>query len=305
MRGRVVRELPEDLREEYPFPSRFFQIQGGHRLHYVDVGTDHHLRPPVLLIHGNPTWSFYYRNLIKTLALERGLRVIAPDHMGCGLSERPQNYPYTLANHAANLNDLIAHLGLKEFFLVVHDWGGAIGLAQAMWRPEAIKGLVILNTAAFIDRDIPKRIALCRLPFIGGVVVRGLGGFARLATRMAVYRPMPEKIRRGYLFPYDTYKNRIANLRFVQDIPMEASHPSYSLLRDIEGALGRLSCPKLIAWGKRDFCFHMHFFHRWHSFYSEAECHVYEDAGHYVLEDAREEVNPLIANFFERTQRTL
>jgi len=129
----------------YPFTSRFIE-RGGLKYHYLDEGCGE----PVLMVHGNPTWSFYFRTLIK--ALSNTYRVIAPDHIGCGLSDKPNldRYDYRLKSRIDDLTDLIARLDLKEkVTLVLHDWGGAIGLAAALRRPEQIGRLVIFNTAAF------------------------------------------------------------------------------------------------------------------------------------------------------------
>jgi pimeloyl-ACP methyl ester carboxylesterase len=128
--------------------------------------------PPVLMLHGNPTWSFFYRRLIN--ALKENHRVIAPDHMGCGLSDKPQDYPYCLSNHMLNVEKLITHLELKHITLICHDWGGAIGMGVAARRPDLFDRFVVLNTAAWRSSRMPKRI--CRLPH----TVSGRSGGARV-----------------------------------------------------------------------------------------------------------------------------
>ncbi|MBU4393539.1 MAG: alpha/beta fold hydrolase, partial [Proteobacteria bacterium] len=152
---------------EYPFPSHFATIDG-HLLHYIDEGAGR----VIVMVHGNPTWSYYYRHLIALLS--KTYRVIAIDHLGCGLSDKPQKYPYQLKNHIDNLQALLRQLRINSYSLIVHDWGGAIGLGVAGRYPAAIEKLVILNTAAFHSQRIPWRIRLCRWPFIGSLLVRGL-----------------------------------------------------------------------------------------------------------------------------------
>ena len=166
-------EIPAWLAREYPFAPKSFVTPHGARMSCVDEGprTDE----AVLMLHGNPTWSFYFRHLVRALAPK--LRCVAPDHIGMGLSEKPQDYDYTLATRIADVEALVASLGLKRVHLVVHDWGGAIGFGFAARHPEMIGRLAILNTAAFASKRIPARIALCKAPFVGPLIVRGLNGF--------------------------------------------------------------------------------------------------------------------------------
>ena len=264
---------------QYPFLPKSFSI-GPHRLSYVDEGHG----PAVVMVHGNPSWSYLYRNLIT--ALKGEYRCLAPDHLGCGLSDKPQHYSYRLHNHIENLEQLLDHLRIKRCVLVVHDWGGAIGMGWAAAHPERIKGLVALNTAAFPSRCLPFRIAVCRLPVFGAVVVRGLNGFAGAATSMAVHYPMDERVKAGFLAPYDCWHNRVAIHRFIQDIPMHERHPSRQALDTIAASLDRLRAkPMLILWGGRDFCFNRGFYEEWRRRFPHARAQYFEDGGHYVLED--------------------
>jgi haloalkane dehalogenase len=251
----------------------------------------------VLLVHGNPTWSFYYRDLVSELS--RALRCVAPDHIGMGLSEKPARYPYCLSTRIADLEALVASLGLRRIHLVVHDWGGPIGLGLAVRRPELVDRLVILNTAAFPSARIPARIALCRLPFLGAFLVRGLNAFCEAATWMAMAsRRLTWEERRGYLYPYRSWAERIAVHRFVRDIPMEADHPSRAVLEEIASGLHRLSAhPKRIIWGARDFCFDDAILSRWREVYPDARIDRLEHAGHFVLEDAGADARARIRDF--------
>lgn len=263
---------------------------------YVDEGP--RSAEAVLMLHGNPTWSFYYRELIT--ALVPTLRCIAPDHVGMGLSDKPAGYDYSLATRIDDVAALVAQLGLTRVHLVVHDWGGAIGFGFAARHPALIGKLVILNTAAFASRHIPRRIALCKVPVIGPLLVRGLNGFAGPATWMAMHRrALTPDEKRGYLWPYSSWANRVAVSAFVRDIPMSPACRSWATLTEIENALPHFrDRPALILWGGQDFCFNDHFLARWRELLPAAEVQRIADAGHYVLEDAREEVIPQITTFF-------
>lgn len=280
----------------YPFSPRSHRLSDGNTMSYLDVGQG----PVVVMLHGNPSWSFFYRNLAGLL--KQGYRVIVPDHLGCGLSDKPQDYLYCLANHIANVEDLLGALRVKKLTLVVHDWGGAIGMGYAVRHPEKINSLVIFNTAAFRSSKIPWRIRICRTPLLGTLLIRGLNAFAGAAVHMAVVKKMPDEIARGYLLPYDSWKNRIATLRFVQDIPLSANDPSWRTLTEIEQGLPLfIHTPMLICWGGRDFCFNDYFYEQWRARFPQAECHYFANAGHYVLEDAFDRIGPLVEKFLADT----
>jgi haloalkane dehalogenase len=277
-------ELPGWLRRLYPFEPKSL-LCGAARMSYVDEGPRDD--EAVLLVHGNPTWSFYYRDLVRTLA-GQGMRCVAPDHVGMGLSDKPRDYPYRLATHIGNLGQLVAALGLRRVHLVVHDWGGAIGFGWAVRHPGMIGRIVILNSAAYPSPRIPFRISLCRAPLLGAAIVRGLNGFAGPATWMAVRRrPMAADVRRGYLLPYDSWANRIGVAGFVADIPMRPGHPTMKALEEVAAGLVQFQDrPVRIVWGGADFCFNGWFFNRWRAIYPQAGARCLPDAGHYVLEDA-------------------
>ncbi|MGB2987483.1 MAG: alpha/beta fold hydrolase [Phycisphaerae bacterium] len=278
------------LGESYPFETHYLDVIGG-RMHYVDEGNG----PAVVMLHGNPTWSFYYRELIK--GLRDRYRVIAPDHIGCGLSDKPQDYPYTLSTHIDNVERLIDHLELKEVTLAVHDWGGPIGFGWAARHPQRVRGFIVFNTAAFLGGRIPFRIRVCRWPIFGDIAVRGLNAFARAAIHMACCKRerMTPEVKRGYLLPYDSVANRVAILCFVRDIPLSPRIPSYAVLKQIEAALPQFrDRPMVILWGMKDFCFTDRFLEEWVARFPQAAVHRFADAGHYVVEDAHERILPLL-----------
>jgi len=294
----TVPQIPDWLARGYPFAPENFATPRGARMSYLDEGP--RADEAVLMLHGNPTWSFYFRHLVQ--ALSPTVRCIAPDHIGMGLSEKPPDYDYTLATRIGDIEALIVSLALKRVHLVVHDWGGAIGFGLAAHRPELIGRLVILNTAAFASTDIPRRIALCKMPVVGPLLVRGFNGFAWPATWMAMHRrALTADEKRGYLFPYDSWANRVAVSEFVRDIPLNPAHRSWPALAAVEQGLVQFRDRRaLVIWGGRDFCFNDSFLARWRKIFPEAEVDRIADAGHYVLEDARDAVVPSIAGFLRK-----
>lgn len=285
--------MTEDWRTLYPFASHHLQLDSL-RYHYLDEGAGQ----PMLMVHGNPTWSFYWRNLV--LAFRDRCRVVVPDHIGCGLSDKPQDYPYRLSQHIENLVRLIEHLDLSDISLLVHDWGGAIGLGAALQVPNRVARIVLFNTGAYPPPFFPFRIRICRTPIVGQWAVRKLNLFARAALRMAVNKRerMTPAVRAGLLAPYDSWENRVAIYRFVTDIPASQRHLTWQSLADIEDGLPTLADRPIMAiWGMRDWCFTPACLDRFLDVFPNAEVHRLQDAGHYVVEDAHEEIVPLVERF--------
>jgi haloalkane dehalogenase len=269
-----------DWRALYPFESHWLETPAG-RVHYVDEGAG---EQAVVFVHGNPTWSFFYRNLI--LGLRDTFRCVAIDHLGMGLSDKPQDFPYRLADRIDHLDTLIRTLGLKQFHLVVHDWGGAIGTGAALRHLSKLGRIQIMNTAAFRSTRMAWPIGLCRVPVLGEFFVRACNGFAGSATRMAVTKKLPPAVKAGYLHPHRSWHDRVAVARFVQDIPMSPAHPSYATLVSIEEQLPKLTAhPMQIIWGMKDFCFDKSFLDEWVRRFPQAQVHRLADADHYLLED--------------------
>jgi haloalkane dehalogenase len=292
--------VKENFHRLYPFRSHWMTVNG-HRCHYIDEGHG----PAVLLLHGNPTWSFYYRNLISALAPD--FRVIAPDHIGCGLSDKPDRhrYAYRLENRVADLESLIRRVVPDgPLTLVVHDWGGMIGMAFALRHLGRIQRLVVTNTSGFLPpagKPVPLRLRLIRdFPVFAAAAVLGLNIFARGALVMAARHRLAPGVRRGLLAPYDRPGHRIATLRFVQDIPLVEQDPSYPLVKWVDDHLHRLRHrPLLICWGQHDFVFDLDYLAEWRRRFPEAEVHLFENAGHYLLEDEPRAVIEVMRRFFE------
>jgi len=288
-------------RHLYPFTSRYLDLDGL-RYHYVDEGVG----DPVLMIHGNPTWSFYYRQLIAALSSE--YRTIAPDHIGCGLSDKPEadRYDYRLDSRIRDLQRFIASLDLKSrLTLVLHDWGGMIGMAYAVNHPQTISRLILLNTAAYLPpegKPLPLRLALIRrLPLLARPAVLSLNLFCIGALYMASCKGLSPQVKAGLIAPYNSRHNRIAVLKFVEDIPLNSDDPSYATVASVDARLDSLSdIPTLICWGARDFVFDADYLSEWRERFPKAEVYLFQKAGHYVLEDEPDRIIRLVRDFLKR-----
>ncbi|QDT64972.1 alpha/beta fold hydrolase [Calycomorphotria hydatis] len=277
--------------DEYPFESHFIDVNG-HRMHYIDEGQG----PVLLCVHGNPTWSFAWRNIARDFS--KDFRVIAVDHIGCGMSDKPQDAAYTLQFHIDNLRELITKLDLTDITLIAHDWGGAIGVGVTGMEPDRFRRTILMNTAAFRSKAIPFRIALCRIPLLGTWGIRGFNLFAGTAVYMAVEKPLPKAAKQGYLAPYNSWHNRIATDLFVKDIPLSPNHKSYQTLVNVEESLAeRSKHPMLLIWGMRDWCFTPAFYEEFQRRCPNAKAVPIDDAGHYIFEDARERLSAEIRAF--------
>ncbi len=284
----------------YPFTSHYMEINGL-KYHFLDQGSG----DPVIMIHGNPTWSFYFRKLIRELS-DR-YRTIAPDHIGCGLSDKPgvKQYDYRLKNRVRDFKNFLDRLEVKEkITLVLHDWGGMIGMVYAVTYPQRIGRIVIMNTAAFLPpkgKTLPIRLKLVRnVTPLATLAVQGFNLFACGALYMASYKGLKKDVKSGLIAPYNSWHNRIATLKFVQDIPVSEKDPSYGLVKSVDENLVKLRhIPMLICWGEHDFVFDSKYLAEWRRRFPNAEVHSFKDAGHYVLEDAAGRIIPLVKDFLK------
>lgn len=292
------------LREEYPFRHHFLATPHG-RMHYVDEGEGE----PVLALHGNPTWSFLYRHLIGNLSADH--RVIAPDLIGFGLSEKPSDVSaYSIEGHAADIDTLITKLDLHDVTLVVHDWGGPIGLAAFTRHPDRLRRLVVLNTAGFfyidIDGDKPRSIVpplalrVIRAPGVGETLIRGLGFFHRVILPQGILRAdrYTDLVRRAYRAPHDSYGTRAGVLAFPRLIPTSTEEPVARLLiNEVDPFLRRFRGPVLIVWAMKDFAFTPTVLEGWRQRFPMARVVELPEAGHYLQEDAYETIVPAVRDF--------
>jgi haloalkane dehalogenase len=284
--------------ESFPYPSAEIDV-GGFKQRYVDHGSGDET---LLCVHGNPTWSFYYRSILERFGKTH--RVIAVDHLGCGRSDKPprDKFGYTMADHRDNLVALIDRLDLRNITLIAHDWGGAIGLASIVARQECFKRIVLLNTGAFPPPYIPARIGVLRTPMLGTLAIRGLNLFAGPAVSMAMSRnKMSPQVSEGLLAPYDNWANRVAIDSFVRDIPLTKNHPTFETLQNLETALPSLAkIPSLLIWGMKDWCFNETCLKKFQAAWPDATTVPIADAGHYVIEDAPAETLSAIETFLAK-----
>lgn len=290
----------QEIRALYPFQSNFFDL-GPDRMHYLDEGQGD---TTILMVHGNPTWSFYYRDLIQSLKHQH--RCIAPDHIGMGLSSKPQDYRYQLGQHIDNLVGLIRHLDLQKIHLVVHDWGGPIGIGAALEETERFDHITILNTIAFPSAHLPWQLFLARLPLVGDWLIRRLNlfipGTLYWASRSSNF--LSTDVKKGYYLPYNSWENRVALHRFIQDIPMSRNHPSSNTLHRIDTQLHRLQeLPIQLMWGMQDFIFSDHFIAQWQDYYPHIEVHRLHDVGHLIADEASSQVSHKISEFIYRHEK--
>jgi haloalkane dehalogenase len=289
-----------DWRALYPFKSHWLPI-GDRRLHYVDEGPPN-AADTLLFVHGNPTWSFHWRRLIHRF--RDAYRCVAPDHLGCGLSDL-QSKPLNLADHIANTHRLIESLNLTRITLVAQDWGGAIGLGALLNSPERFERIILFNTGAFRPWFIPWRIRVCRTPLLGRIALQGANAFSRAALRMTLARRqrLPPAIEDGYLAPYSTWGSRAAVYQFVRDIPSSPRHPTWQVLEEIESSLPRLAhLPQLLIWGERDWCFTTACLDRFLQDWPQANVVRLPHVGHWVVEDAPEDAERAISQFLQRAR---
>ncbi|MEI7771850.1 MAG: alpha/beta fold hydrolase [Chloroflexales bacterium] len=288
----------EDLswidRQAYPFTSRYLDLDVG-RMHYVDEGSGQ----PILMVHGNPTWSFLYRHLITHL--QPTYRCVAPDHIGFGLSDKPRGWTYHPADHARNLAQLVDRLDLRDLTLVMQDWGGPIGISYALQHLTNVRRLIILNTWCWpVNRD-PYYIAFSSVMgggigrfliqrynyFAGGMMRQWFGDSAKLTPH----------IHQHYLRPLARPEDRTGCMVFPKEIV--GATPWLDSLWRQRSALQHL--PTLIAWGMRDIAFRRQELKQWEALFPKAEVIRLTSAGHFVQEEAPQQLNDAVARFLAST----
>jgi len=292
---------------DYRFELRRIEVRPGIAMSYLDEGpVDGEV---VVMLHGNPSWSFYWRHL--ALGLRDRYRCIVPDHVGMGFSDKPDDapdasprYDYTLQSRVDDLDTLLGKLGITgPVTLAVHDWGGMIGFGWALTHTSQVKRLVILNTAAFplpSAKPMPWQLSLGRDSRIGGWLIRRFNLFARGAAWLGTERRLPRAVRNAYIAPYRRWDAAISTLRFMQDIPLQPGDRAWPLVQETGERLHDFGDrPAFIGWGLRDFVFDRHFLDGFRRALPGAEVHAFEDAGHFVLEDKHAVLVPAIRTFLD------
>ncbi len=277
-----------------PFQSRFVSV-AGHKMHYLDEGSG----PVVLLFHGNPTWSFFYRNVIREL--KGSFRLIAPDFLGCGLSDRTPGTHYRAIDRISQLQEFVDALGLERFSVVMHDWGGPLGTGFMLRNLNRVDRVIYLNTTLTETESLPPIIKLAAMPVVGKLLTRHTATFVKLTTSMGAHRKLTPDIVSGYRFPYTTRQRRDAIWDFVADIPFDADHPTYTQMMEIAAGLPKIAeKPVKIIWGLQDPCFHREMLSKVAAHFPKAEILEIPEASHLVLDDAPQVAIPAIQEFLSR-----
>ncbi len=275
--------LNGDFAGSFPFKARFLDA-GEVRLHYVDEGPRD--GAPTLFVHGNPTWSYLWRRPIAELS-NRGRRCVAFDHMGFGRSDKPPYLSgYSLETHIDNALAVIDELDLHDITLVVHDWGGPIGLGAIERRAERLSALVLINTWAWeLPSFLPPFLREFRAEGLGEIL--GLGGnlFVESIPGGMVRREVDPLMMDAYRAPFPDYWSRVGTLAFQREIPLTERDRSARLMGSIHEGLDALDVPVRLIWGMRDPVFQPIFLEQWLEIYPEAEVVRLPEAGHFVVED--------------------
>ncbi len=288
----------ESFHGQYPFAPRYYTFHGID-IHYVDEGRGE----TVVLLHGDPTWGFLYRHFIPPLS--QHYRCIVPDHMGMGKSSAPEDRSlYRLAQHIANLEALLIHLNLFDITLILHDWGGPVGLGFATRYPVRIKRLILMNTWAFAPwpgGPFPRLLEIIRSERGEAFVLRK-NGYLEPALIGTTYHSdkLTSTILESYRAPFPTHESRIAMLCWSRDIPVQETDTSYAEMKRIETALSLFNTkPVLLLWGMQDPVIPPSILRLWQQLYRQAATHEIDDASHFLQEDAPERIIPLIETFLK------
>jgi len=288
----------------WPYEPRFFTTSDGIHIYYVDEGARD--RQPVVMLHGNPTWAYLYRHLIRGLT-EAGFRAVAHDEMGFGRSDKPERESeYTIQRHAEHFAELMDELRLDGVTLVLQDWGGPIGLAWAVDHPERVRRLVLLNTfTGWIPPEmgkVPLLFKLLRAKDTGELLVKRLHAFVRVFVFKGG-RPLDGNAKAAYLAPHPTPASRAGVLAYPRLIPWDEGNPTRPLGRHVEDNLSKLDGkPTLMCWPMKDPGFgREEILQGMAARFPGAEVHRFADASHCIQEDAHERLVPLLVDWLRRT----
>jgi cis-3-alkyl-4-acyloxetan-2-one decarboxylase len=291
----VETALDGDFGGSFPFQPRF-QAAGDCTLHYVDEGPRE--APPLLFVHGNPTWSYLWRRQIAALS-RQGHRCIAFDHMGFGRSEKPARLSaYSLRRHVENALALIDALDLRGVTLVAHDWGGPIGLGAMVRREERLARLVLMNTWAWeLPSFLPAFLREFRTEGLGEILALGGNLFVESMPGGMARRDHEPSLMDAYRAPFPTYWSRAGALAFQREIPLTERDRSAPLMASIHRRIPELDVPVLLVWGMRDPVFQPVFLEQWRELVPAAQAVELADASHFLVEDCPDEVTAAIERF--------
>ena len=291
---------------KWPFAARYLRVNGW-RMHYIDEGAG----DPVVLLHGNPTWGYLYRNVIPPL-VAAGYRVVVPDMIGFGLSEKPaREHAHSLDGHAANLTGLVRQLDLQRATIVCHDWGGPTGLSFAVSNPGRVRALVVMSTWAWPSP--PAEFHTRRFPWLtmhAPVVGPYLMGRHNSLARRGVYLSVVDrhKFRRDAQAVYDAVlpdsQSRLLTWAWPRWIPLDDHARAHARFTWLEAELAKSKLPTLIIWGREDAVFDAATFGlRFKRLMPHADGPHLVTGGHFLQEDSGPEIAGLIAAFLGSLKR--
>jgi pimeloyl-ACP methyl ester carboxylesterase len=307
--SRTIAQLPADVRARYPYVSQFVRVNG-RRMHYVDEGPA--AAPPVLLLHGNPTWGYLWRRTIPPL-LDAGFRVVVPDQIGFGLSEKPHDHSvHTLDHHAANLVALLDHLDLRGVTFVCHDWGGPTGLAALATRPDRA-AVAVMSTwawrapsAEFHHRVMPWR--LMHAPVVGPHLLGRQGAMPGRGMYLSVVDRIQfaEQAMAGHAEVLGDPDDRALTWIWPRSIPLgRESDTTVDRFVWLEAEMRALRLPATVIWGREDDVFTADVFAtHWHEVWPHAEGTHFLTGRHFLQEDSGAEIGTVLADFVQRNVRT-
>ena len=278
----------EDIRGEFPFEQHFLNM-GKYRMCYLDEGSG----PVLVMLHACPMWSFFYRNLVK--AFSPYFRVIVPDEIGYGFSDKPKNYDYRLETQIDNLERLVNHLKLDKVSFLMHGWGATIGTGYTIRHPDKVDRIIVMNSMAFSGYKLPWRLQICKnFPWLGKLL---LADFNLMFHGLGKYSP---EIQLGYKLPYLKADDRVAIIRFIYDVPMVPDDHSCESVIEVEHGLWMLREHKMcIIWAVKDWLYPEKYLRKWMTFCPDAKVHRIRSSGRFISEDSLEELKLIISAFLE------
>lgn len=270
-------------RNEYPFESKYFLSAAG-RMHYVDIGEG----DPIVMVHGNPGWSFEFRNIIKEMSKTN--RCIAVDHIGFGLSEKPSEFDCLPASHAKNFEALMDYLNLENITMIFNDWGGPIGLSYAIRHPEKFRKFIIMNTYLWSVEDDPYYQKFSRLMggAIGRFMIKNFNIFGNFFLTKVVgdKKSLPKHIHKHYYKHLATRKDRKGCYTFPREVVN-----SGKWLESLWSQRDRINnIPAVLVWGMKDIAFREKELNKWIENWNNPKVIKLDGIGHYPHEEAPDEV---------------
>ncbi|MHB1127272.1 MAG: alpha/beta fold hydrolase [Bacillota bacterium] len=299
----MLTEMTPTVREQYPFKSHYLKVNG-RIMHYLDEGEGE----PILLLHGNPTWTFLYRKFIPIL-VDAGYRVLAPDLISLGMSEKPTNdYHYSILHHTSNLAQFISILDLQNITLVLQDWAGPIGLGYAIRKRENVRAQLLMSTWAWTDVSplhnsiFPWR--MMHAPVVGPYLLQRRNALTERGIWLSTVNRenITDEVLEGYRYTVQTYDDRAAHLRFPRMIPLGENNKDkteYYNIKKIENNLSNLDIPTLLIWGEPDDVFPKEWAERFYQTLPNARKSIYVQAKHFIQEDEPEFISLELVRFLK------